>query len=358
MSLNIVKSLTTRAVMAPLIRPITTAVGSIPAAPLVLLELETTQGVIGRSYLFGYTPLALKPLCALLQNISETMVGKTVDPASRFAELELMFLLLGRQGLVGMAIAGLDMALWDVLGQEQSLPVSTLLGAGKASSTCYDSFGMIDGTRDRNALEGSKKSGFSALKIKIGGTFEEDRRAVSDLREIVGNDVQIMVDYNQSLSVPEAIRRITRLEEEFDLTWIEEPVLAEDLSGHRTVRDNVRTPIQTGENWWMPDDVARATQVGASDHAMLDIMKIGGITGWMRAAAIAQGASLPVSSHLFIEASAHVMAATPNTYLLEHLDVASTVLKDPYEIMEGSITPKGPGLGIAWDESAVDRYAL
>ncbi len=76
---------------------------------------------------------------------------------------------------------------------------------------------------------------------------------------------------------------------------------------------------------------------------MLDIMKIGGLTGWMRAAAIAQGASLPVSSHLFIEASAHVMAATPNTYLLEHLDVASAVLKDPYEIMEGSIPPKGPG---------------
>ena len=116
-----------------------------------------------------------------------------------------------------------------------------------------------------------------------------------------------MIDYNQSLKAPEATKRIAALSD-FDLHWVEEPVGAEDFAGHICVREKSDIPIQTGENWWFGEDVARATQAKISDHAMLDIMKIGGVTGWMEAAAIANGAGLPISSHIFIEASAHVMA--------------------------------------------------
>lgn len=354
---NTIKSVTTHAVLAPLASPITTSVGTIPAAPLVLLDIETTQGIVGHSYLFTYTPLAQKPLCVLLDNIAETLVGKPVAPAERYAELGGMFRLLGRQGLVAMANSGLDMALWDAHAKAHDVSVASMLGTAGKPVPCYDSFGMFDASRDRTAIEKSLEQGFEAVKIKIGGSVAEDVKALRGLREIVGSSCRIMVDYNQSLTVPDAIRRIQRLEEEFDLTWIEEPVTAEDLQGHSAVREKVRTPIQTGENWWMPDDCARACQASASDHAMLDIMKIGGITGWMRAAAIADGASLPVSSHLFIEASAHVMAATPNAYLLEHLDIASAVLADPYKVDSGTLTAKGPGLGIAWNREQVTRFA-
>ena len=116
-------------------------------------------------------------------------------------------------------------------------------------------------------------------------------------------------------------------------------------------------PIQTGENWWFPEDAARAIAARASDFAMLDIMKIGGVTGWMRAAGQAEGASLPVSSHLFVEASAHMLAVTPTAHWHEYLDIASAVLAEPIAVQGGKVQARGPGLGMDWDEKAVAKYA-
>jgi len=240
----------------------------------------------------------------------------------------------------------------------QNMPVSRLLGGAEDPIPAYDSYGMIEPDRDAVALERSIKQGFKAIKIKIGGgSIHQDVETVSAVRDIVGNDVRLMVDYNQSLTVPEAIRRINRLQE-YDLDWVEEPVPAEDLSGHAAVRKSCHVAIQTGENWWFPEDVARAISSRASDFAMLDIMKIGGVTGWMRAAGQAEGASLPVSSHLFAEASAHVLSVTPTAHFLEYLDVASAILSKPLEIDDGALRPRGPGLGIEWNEQAVAQYAL
>jgi len=145
---------------------------------------------------------------------------------------------------------------------------------------------------------------------------------------------------------------------DFDIVWVEEPVPAEDLAGHAAVRQACGLAVQTGENWWFPEDAARAIAAKASDFAMLDLMKIGGVTGWMRAATQAAAASLPVSSHLFAEASAHVLAATPGAHFLEHLDLAAAILADPPPVIEGTVTPRGPGLGLEWNARAVEKYAL
>jgi mandelate racemase len=268
------------------------------------------------------------------------------------------FRLLGRQGLLGMAISGLDMALWDALGRIHDLSVARLLGGDEKPIPAYDSYGVIDPQRDIAQLEKSLKQGFRAIKIKIGsGDLQQDEETVAAVRKMIGSETRLMVDYNQSLTVPEAVRRINRLAE-YDLHWVEEPVRAEDLSGHAAVRASCQVAIQTGENWWFPEDIARAIAAGASDFAMLDIMKIGGVTGWLSAAGQAEGASLPVSSHIFIEASAHVLAVTPTSHFLEHLDIASTVIKDPVQIEGGALRARGPGFGIDWDEDAVSRYAL
>jgi mandelate racemase len=161
-------------------------------------------------------------------------------------------------------------------------------------------------------MAASIASGFKAIKIKGGdGDLGRDLATVRRVREIIGPDVRLMVDFNQALDVPEAIRRIRRLTD-FDLHWIEEPVKAEDLAGHAQVRAVTGGTIQTGENWWFPAGMAAAISAGASDHAMPDLMKIGGVTGWLSAAGLAQGAGLPVSSHIFPEASAHVIADGPH----------------------------------------------
>lgn len=353
-----IKDVSARAVSAPLARPITTAVGAIPSAPLVLIDVQTDQGIVGHSYIFGYSPVTLRPLVELIANLAETLRGKSVSPVERMRDFDNGFRLLGRQGLLGMAISGLDMAFWDALGRAKNLSVAQLLGGEDKPLPAYDSYGVIDPKRDAKHLEESLEKGFSAVKIKIGGgDLRQDLDTVAAVRDIVGSATQLMVDYNQSLTVPEAVRR-TRYLADYDLLWVEEPVPAEDLSGHATVRANSPVAIQTGENWWFPEDAARAIAAKASDFAMLDIMKIGGVTGWLRAAAQAEGASLPVSSHIFVEASAHLLPVTPTAHFLEYLDIGGAILKDPLPIEAGMLLPRGPGLGLEWNEEAISRYAI
>ncbi len=353
-----ISAIRARAVSAPLARPITTAKVSIPKAPLVLIDMETDSGITGRAYIFAYTPVTLKPLVSIIDELAALLVGEATAPVAVLENLSNRFRLLGKQGLLGMAMSGLDMALWDVLGKAHAVPVARLLGGTASPVAAYDSHGAIDPKRDASLLEASLKQGFRAIKIKIGaGDFADDVKTVAGVREIIGADVRLMVDYNQSLTVPDAIHRIGHLAD-FDVYWIEEPVPAEDLGGHERVRRATGARIQTGENWWFPEDAARAIAAKASDFAMLDLMKIGGITGWMRAAGHAAGASLPVSSHLFIEASAHVLPATPGAHYLEYLDIAGALLADPVAVKDGTVTAKGPGLGLEWDEKVIATCAV
>ena len=351
-----IRSVTARAVIAPLGRPIRTAVGTIPSAPLVLIDVVTEEGIVGRSYIFGYTPVALAPLVRLVEDMSVELAGRSVAPFDRLAEFDRRFRLVGWQGLIGMAVSGLDMALWDAVGQARDQPLAEVLGGAAKPLAAYDSFGVIDLAHDEPAIVHSVEQGFGAIKIKIGdGDLDNDVTTVRAVRRMIGDATVLMVDYNQSLDPVEAGRRIERLAE-YDLHWVEEPVAADDLHGHARVRAGSKIPIQTGENWWFPRNMANAIAAGACDLAMLDVMKIGGVSGWMRAAGQAEAAGLPVSSHTFVEASAHLLAVTPTAHWLEYLDLARAVLAKPCEPCAGKVVARGPGLGLAWDEKAVSRY--
>ncbi|HEY7689034.1 MAG TPA: enolase C-terminal domain-like protein [Dongiaceae bacterium] len=351
-----VRSVEATAVTVPLARPIRTAVGTIPAAPLVLIEIQTEEGPRGCAYIFAYTPAALAGLHRLVLDISAELTQKPAAPLDVMCHWDRRFRLLGWQGLVGMAVSGLDMALWDALGRAAEAPVATLLGAAPKPLLAYASFGLIDPAADGAAIETALSEGFQAIKIKVGGgDLARDIAAVKLVRSIAGPDIRLMIDYNQSLDGPEAIRRIRRLAA-FDLHWVEEPVAAENLAGHAEVRAACGVSIQTGENWWFPADMAAALAAGASDHAMPDLMKIGGFTGWMQAAALASVRNMPISSHIFVEASAHALAATPTAHMIEHLDKASAILVEPLAPKAGHVTARGPGLGIEFDRDAVARF--
>jgi mandelate racemase len=353
-----IRQVTARPVMVPLERPMRTAVGEIPGAALVLIDVETAAGLTGRSYVFAYTRLALAPLARLIADIGAGLVGLPVAPAERMRGFDRQFRLMGWQGLVGMAVAGLDMAFWDILARAADLPLAALLGGAARPIQAYDSFGILDVRADEPAILASIAAGFRGIKIKIGGTdLARDAADVAAVRAMIGPETALMVDYNQSLDPVEARRRIERLAR-YDLTWVEEPVPAEDLSGHARVRRGSPVPIQTGENWWFPAGAAAAIAAGASDHAMLDVMKIGGVSGWLAAASLCDVAALPVSSHGFIEASAHLLAVTPGALWLEHLDKATRLLRRPVRAERGFVTATGPGLGLEWDETAVSRVLI
>jgi mandelate racemase len=241
-----IRELKVRAVDAPMPRPIRTAVGTIPSAPLLLIDIQTDQGIVGHAYLFAYTKAVLAPLARLAAEIAGELAGQSVAPAARMRAFERRFLLLGRQGLLGMLLSGIDMALWDALGRAADCPVVQLLGGEPAALSAYDSFGVIDPIADERAIRQSLERGFRAIKIKLGdGDVKKDAATVAAVRGMVGPDIALMVDYNQSLDVPEARRRIGRLATH-DIAWVEEPVPAEDIHGHARVRAGSPVPVQTG----------------------------------------------------------------------------------------------------------------
>lgn len=349
---------TARAVDAPILRPVKNAFGVIRSAPLVLIDVATNQGLTGRSYIFGYARLTLKPLVQLIGEIGSDLTGKAVAPFDLMALMDAKFRLLGWQGLVGMAVSGLDMAFWDALGQAAGQPLVTLLGGSSRPIPAYDSYGAIDPRGDEKDLMRSLDQGFRGIKIKGGdGDLANDERVVKAVRNLVGPDIALMLDFNQSLDPSEASRRIERLAA-YDLHWIEEPVAAENLQGHAKVRETSPISIQSGENWWFPRGFAEAIAAGASDFIMPDLMKVGGVTGWLRVAGQAEAASIPMSSHLFAEASSHMLAVTPTAHWLEVLDLARAILADPIQIVDGTVTARGPGLGLSWDEAAVAKYLV
>src|SRR6266478_5799624 len=356
MSQPAIRSVKARAIVVPLKRPVKNAFGIIEAAPLVLIDVVTDQGVTGRSYIFAYTKMTLKPLVHLIEEIGRDLTSQAIAPFDLMAAMDAKFLLLGWQGLVGMAVSGLDMAFWDALGQAADKPVVELLGGSARPIRAYDSYGVVDPKADERDLRRSLDQGFRGIKIKGGdGDAANDERVVRGVRALLGPDIALMLDFNQSLDPAEATRRIARLAP-YDLHWIEEPVPQENLSGHAKVRKTSPTPIQAGENWWFPRGFAEAIAAGASDFIMPDLMKVGGITGWLRVAGQAEAASIPMSSHLFAEASSHLLAVTPTAHWLEVLDLARAILTEPIEIVDGAVTARGPGLGLAWDETAVTKY--
>lgn len=353
-----IRSVTARAVNVPLKKPHPTAGGNVTSAPLVLIDLLTEQGVTGHAYLFCYTPLALPSVLKLVDAIAGLIVGDAVAPLAVHAKLQAKFRLLGTQGVTGMAIAGIDMALWDAQAHALSVPLVKLLGGQIRAVPAYNSCGMGGPEGAIEDAADTVRQGFSAIKLKIGyGAVAGDLAAIRAVRRAAPS-LDIMVDYNQSLDVAAAIARANALDGE-NLVWIEEPTTADDYTGHAKIAAASRTAIQIGENMWGPSDLAKATAANASDFVMLDVMKIGGITGWMRAAAIAQAAGLRVSTHLFPEISAQLQCITPGAHWLEYQDWTSPVLQQPLLIKDGAAVIRDePGSGLAWDETMVKRHML
>jgi mandelate racemase len=350
-----------RAVNVPMRLPLETSTGTISVAPLVLIDLQTEEGAIGHSYLFCYTPLVLKPVVVLLSNLAPSLKGLSVSPLELARKLQGQFRLLGAKGVVGMALAGIDMAAWDAVARAKGCPLAKLLGADLLRIPAYNScgLGMIGAQRAPGAAAELSAPGFSAIKVRLGyNTLKEDIAVVRAVKQAVGEEVCIMSDFNQVLSVAEATRRIQALDDE-GLYWIEEPTLADDYDGYATLRRKARTAIQMGENWWGLHEMAKSLKVGASDLGMPDAMKIGGVSGWLRAAALAESAGLPISSHLFPEVSVHLLAATPTRHWLEYVDWAAPILAEPMEIEDGLASVRDvPGTGIEWNEKAVKRHLV
>ena len=353
-----IKGFKVRAVRVPMTEPHQTASGVITESPLVLTDILTDTGISGHSIVFTYTPTALRPTAELIQNFEALVLGDVLAPAEVEQKLAKRFRLLGPQGLVGIALAAIDMALWDALARVHNMPLVRLLGGVEKPVRAYGAVGY-DGVQDSGkGAESWAKRGFTGVKAKIGyPTVQEDLAVVRAIRKAAGDDMAIMVDYNQCLTPTEAIERLRVLDDE-GLTWVEEPTLAHDYAGHALVAREARTPIQCGENWWGTLDMLHAIEAQASDFLMPDVMKIGGVSGWLRAAALAHAKGMRVSNHLWPEISARLLCCTPTAHWLEYADWWNPILAEPLRIEKGmAILDDAFGTGVEWNEDAVSRFS-
>jgi mandelate racemase len=355
-----IRNLRARPVLVPFKRPPVSASGGIPAAALVLIDLETDGGVTGRSYVFGFASWTLRPIVACLQAMLEMIKGDALAPLEIEAKLRARLTLLDTPGLVGLALAGVDMAAWDALAQAHGVPLVSLLGGAVRPIAAYNSTGLwvqpVDGLADE--AEALLAAGFRAVKLRLGrDDGAEDLAAVRAVKTRIGDGVTLMCDFNQRLTVNEAILRGRALDGE-GLYWIEEPVRHDDYEGYARIAAEVATPIQTGENLVDTFEMAKAIAARSLDFVMPDVQRIGGVTGWLRAAALAHAHGIEMSSHLFPEFSVHLLGVTPTCHWLEFMDWAEPVIQEPIRVKDGfAQIPDRPGAGIAWNEDAVKRYA-
>jgi len=348
-------------VKVPMTYVLGTSVQAVREAPLLLVDLETEEGVTGHGWQFCYLPAAAPAIATLLEEVLRTVKGDPVAPVELWAKLAKRFILIGVQGIVRMAMAMFDVACWDALARAAGMPLASYLGGTPRPVPAYNScgLGLMAPAAVADEAEKLLAGGFKAVKLRLGyPTLEADLAAVRAARSRIPGDIKLMVDYNQALTVQEAIRRGRALDGE-GVYWIEEPIRHDDFAGCAEIARALSTPVQIGENFSQVYDMERALAAQSCDYVMPDLERIGGVTGWQRAGELARARGIRMSSHLYPEVSAHLLAVTPTAHWLEYVDWANPLLAEPLRITDGNaVISRRPGNGLAWNQDAIRRYRM
>jgi mandelate racemase len=357
-----IRSITARAIVLKLKRPVVARIVTLSEWPVILIDLQTEQGITGRSYLEPYIVKSMRYLVPALQDFGDMLKGRRLAPIDLFDAARKSLHFVGYEGLSMIAASGLDMAAWDALAKAANQPLCVLLGGTVGSVKSYNSNGLWLTSPEAvatEAIELRDEGGFTGLKLRLGRERIADDLATLDaVRKAVGEGIHLMVDFNQGLTLAEALQRCHMIDDH-GLAWIEEPIVYDNLDGYARLAAELKTPLQIGENFYGPREMYKALQRGACDLVMPDFMRIGGVTGWMRAAAIAGSAGIPMSTHLYPEVAAHVMRVTETAHWLEWQDWADPILQQPYTIKDGHLhVPDVPGVGIEWNEDVVEAHRI
>ena len=355
------KSVRARPVVVPLKRPVVSKVGLFREWPMILIDLYTHEGVVGHAYLEPYLKQSMRYIMAALEDLAEAAKGQPVAPFDSYRRGIGALHLVGREGVSLIAVSGLDMAAWDALAKAAEMPLAAFLGGTVGPVPAYNSNGLWLTPLDTLAAEAAAlvaEGGFTGLKLRLGREkLADDLAAIAAVRAAAGATIKLMCDFNQGLSLGDALVRCHALDDQ-GLYWFEEPTTYDNIPGYAQLARELKTPVQLGENFYGPRLLYQAVLAGAGDYVMPDLMRIGGVTGWLRAAAITGAAGIPMSTHLYPEIAAHLMRVTDTAHWLEWQDWAAPILAEPFALENGQlIVPNRPGQGIAWNEQAVARFA-
>lgn len=352
-----IRSATTRIVSLKQKRPVISRAVSLDTWALLLIDLETEEGITGSTYLSAYSTDGARYCGKVIQDLVERFKGEAIAPVDLYDMGRKALFFMGYEGVTLAAVSGLDMAFWDAAAKAANLPLARLLGGSLAPVKAYNSCALWlkspSETADE-AVELRDMHGFSAVKMRLGRENpRDDVKAVEAVMAALGPDTEVMCDFNQLNTLDEALRRCAMIDD-LGLGWIEEPIRYDDFDGAAELKRRLKTPIQIGENFWGPRDLWRAVQLNACDYVMPDLMRIGGVTGWQRAAGLAGTIGMPFSSHLFPEVSGHLMRVTESAHWLEWTDWSDEILLEPFVVKNGMMqVPDRPGAGIEWNEAKV-----
>ena len=355
------KSVRARSVVVPLKRPVVSKVGLFRDWPMILIDLYTNEGIVGHSYLEPYLKQAIRYIVPAIEDLADAAKGLPVAPFDGFRRGIGSLHLVGREGVSMIAVSGLDMAAWDAMAKAADMPLAVFLGGTVGPVPAYNSNGLWLTPMETLTAEAAAlvaEGGFSGLKLRLGReTLADDLEAIAAVREGAGDSVKLMCDFNQGLSLGDALVRCHALDDQ-GLYWFEEPITYDNIPGYAQLARELKTPVQLGENFYGPRLLYQAVLAGAGDYVMPDLMRIGGVSGWLRAAGITSAAGIPMSTHLYPEIAAHLMRVTDTAHWLEWQDWADPILAEPFQRKDGHLViPDRPGQGIAWDEKAVAKFS-
>lgn len=330
---------------------------------VIMVRIETNEGIdgLGYTYTIGQGGTAIRSL------IDQALKPLLLNANPRRIEYlwEKMWWQLhyvGRGGLVSFAISAVDIALWDLLGNKEGAPLWQLLGGSANTATPYA--GGIDLHLSLDELLQQSKDylakGFHAIKIKVGQPrLRDDIERTKAVRDLIGPDITLMVDANMRWDVPTAIMGARQLRE-FDIHWLEEPTIPDDVPGHACIAQEGGVPIATGENLHTIYEFQNMIANGRIAYPEPDVSNIGGITNWMRVAKLAYANNLPVTTHGVHELHLHLLAAAPNASFLEvHSFGLERFIIDPPSIIDGQMTASNePGHGVKFDWPALSKFSI
>jgi len=329
----------------------------------LLLQLKTDDGLDGFGLAHTSTIGKARALEALMHELFPLLIGQSaLDHERVYQRAYTFFTDLGHSGAALQVLAAMDIALWDLKGKALNQSLHQLLGARRERVPCYASGGLRrHQTIDQLVADASDfvKRGFCGMKLRLGArTFAEDVERVRAVRDAIGPQVALMVDLNWSLSPPEAIR-LGRMLESFDLYWIEDPVPAEDLDGLAKVSRSLDTRVTFGETLDKIGEFRVCLEKQAADCYMADVQKVGGISAWLRIAALLDAWHRPLASHVEPEVQVHLVAAAPNGLTVEYNPNHEVLYTEQLVLRDGYLElPKAPGLGCQLNPDVLQTYAV
>jgi L-alanine-DL-glutamate epimerase-like enolase superfamily enzyme len=333
------------------------AIQSFVSQETPIVRITDADGVIGTGYSYTIGTGGHSVIELLKRTLVPALIGREALEIERIWR-DLLFLTHATTtgAITSIALAAIDTALWDLKARKLGLPLHILAGGAQESIPLYTTEGgwlhLDEAALVDDALR-AKADGFGGCKLKVGRPIFEDVRRIGAVREAVGPGFEIFTDANQRFNVDEAIRR-ARAYEPLDIGWFEEPLTAEDISGHTRLVESTSIPIAVGESLYSAMHFREYLERHACSIVQVDVGRIGGITPWLKVAHLAETFNIAVCPHFLMELHVGLCAAVPNARWVEYIPQLDDLTGEKMTIRDGHAIPSSrPGLGIDWDFDAI-----